>query len=58
MFRDAKVSYSSLDDHSVELVHIFERRKSIIDAAIVRLLKREKEQTVDTVAMKVLLSIN
>ena len=35
------------------LAHVFERRKAIIDTAIVRLLKKAKFMAIDAIAMQV-----
>ena len=37
----------------VDLAHILERRRTIMDAGIVRILKRDKEMTVNSLALKV-----
>lgn len=34
------------------LAHVFERRKAIVDTAIVRLLKKEKSMTTDAIALQ------
>ena len=34
----------------VDLSHLFERRRNIIDAAIVRILKRDREVSMDNIA--------
>ena len=34
----------------VDLAHLFERRRNIIDAAIVRILKRDREASMDTIS--------
>ena len=41
------------EERAVSLAHVFERRRAIIDSAIVRLLKKEKEMSVDNIAMQV-----
>lgn len=43
-----------LSDHAHDLVHLFERRRAIIDSAIMRFLKKEKEMSLDNIANKVL----
>jgi len=42
------VGYHS--NRQVDLGHLFERRKNIMDVAIVRLLKRDREVSTDTIA--------
>ena len=37
---------------SVDLAHVFERRRAIIDASIIRILKKEKITSVDNIALK------
>jgi len=37
-------------NRQVDLAHLFERRRNIMDAAIVRLLKRDREVSTDTIA--------
>lgn len=39
--------------HTLDLAHLFERRRAIMDSAIVRLLKKEKEMSLDDIANKV-----
>ena len=51
----SQVNLSSREERMVDLAHVFERRRAIIDAAIIRMLKREKEMSVDSVAVKVML---
>ena len=41
------------EERAVGLAHVFERRRAIMDSSIVRLLKREKEMSVDNIAMQV-----
>ena len=41
------------EDRAVGLAHVFERRRAIMDSAIVRLLKKEREMSVDNIAMQV-----
>ena len=41
------------DLHCLDLAHVFERRRAIIDSSIVRMLKREKEMSVDCVVLLV-----
>ena len=41
------------EERAVGLAHVFECRRAIMDSAIVRLLKREKEMSVDNIAMQV-----
>ena len=41
------------EHRGADLLHIFERRRAIIDSAIVRILKREKEMSMDNMASKV-----
>lgn len=48
-----QVFHTSQDDRGVELAHVFERRCIIIDAAIVKMLKREKRMSIDNVVLKV-----
>lgn len=38
------------NNKQVDLAHLFERRRNIIDAAIVRILKRDREVSMDTIA--------
>ncbi len=45
---------SSRGDRAVNLAHVFERRRAIMDAAIVRIMKKEKQMSVDNIALKVL----
>ena len=56
-FRDVRLvnrnHLPTLEDRTADLAHIFERRRAIMDSAIVRMLKREKEMSVDTIAVKV-----
>ena len=40
-------------DHTLDLAHVFERRRGIMDSAIMRLLKKEKEMSLDNIANKV-----
>ena len=40
-------------DHALDLAHLFERRRAIIDSAIMRFLKKEKEMSLDNIANKV-----
>ena len=47
------MSTVSREGRSVDLAHVFQRRRAIIDAAIVRTMKREKEMSVDNIAIKV-----
>ena len=42
-----------LSGHSHDLAHLFERRRGIIDSAIMRFLKKEKEMSLDNIANKV-----
>ena len=37
----------------MDLAHVFERRRAIMDSAIVRILKQEKEMSVDNIAFMV-----
>ena len=41
------------NNKQVDLAHLFERRRNIIDAAIVRILKRDREASMDTIASMV-----
>lgn len=38
------------NNKQVDLAHLFERRRNIIDAAIVRILKRDREASMDNIA--------
>lgn len=40
-------------DRAVDLAHVFERRRAVMDSAIVRILKKEKQMSVDNIAHKV-----
>ena len=42
----------------VDLAHLFERRRNIIDAAIVRILKRDREVSMDTISNIVSLQLS
>ena len=44
--------------HTLDLAHLFERRRAIIDSAIIRNLKREKEMSLDNIANKVKLHVH
>lgn len=46
-----------LSDHAHDLAHLFERRRAIIDSAIMRFLKKEKEMSLDNIANKVPVTI-
>ena len=48
-----QVNVSSREERTVDLAHVFERRRAIIDSAIVRILKQEKEMSVDNIAFMV-----
>ena len=48
-----QVNLSSREERTVDLAHVFERRRAIIDSAIVRILKQEKEMSVDNIAFMV-----
>ena len=48
----------SREERSIDLAHVFERRRAIIDSAIVRVLKKEKTLSVDTMAVKVCVCIH
>ncbi len=43
----------SRTDRAVDLAHVFERRRAVMDSAIVRILKKEKQMSVDNIAHKV-----
>ena len=47
---DAQVAIGNHSNKQVDLSHLFERRRNIIDAAIVRILKRDREVSMDTIA--------
>ena len=47
------MNLSSREERTVDLAHVFERRRAIIDSAIVRILKQEKEMSVDNIAFMV-----
>ena len=47
-------SENSREGRSINFAHVFERRRSIIDAAIVRMMKRNKEMSVDNIAIKII----
>ena len=40
-------------DHTPDLTKLFDRRRAIIDSAIVRQLKKNKEMSLDNIANKV-----
>lgn len=42
-----------MSDHTHDLTHLFERRRTIMDSAIIRYLKKEKEMSLDNIANKV-----
>ena len=39
-------------DHTLDLAHLFERRRTIMDSAVIRHLKKEKEMSLDNIADK------
>ena len=47
------MSIPSREERTVDLAHVFERRRAIMDSAIVRILKQEKEMSVDNIAVTV-----
>lgn len=47
---DARMTVGDHGNKQVDLAHLFERRRNIIDAAIVRILKRDREVSMDTIA--------
>ena len=47
---DAQTIIGNHSNKQVDLAHLFERRRHIIDAAIVRILKRDREVSMDTIA--------
>ena len=47
---DARVTVGDHSNKQVDLAHLFERRRNIIDAAVVRVLKRDREVSMDTIA--------
>ena len=47
------MNVSSREERTVDLAHVFERRRAIMDSAIVRILKQEKEMSVDNIAFMV-----
>ena len=47
---DARVTVGNHRNKEVDLAHLFERRRNIIDAAIVRILKRDREASMDTIS--------
>ena len=43
----------SREERTLDLAHVFERRRAIMDSAIIRILKREREMSMDNIAVKV-----
>ena len=43
----------SREERTMDLAHVFERRRAIMDSAIIRILKKEREMSVDNIAVKV-----
>lgn len=46
-------SHPSREDRTIDLAHVFERRRAILDSAIVRILKKEKQMSMDNIAHRV-----
>ena len=46
-------SHPSRADRTIDLAHVFERRRAILDSAIVRILKKEKQMSMDNIAHRV-----
>ena len=55
---NAQVAVGNHSNKQVDLSHLFERRRNIIDAAVVRILKRDREVSMDTIAGIVSLNHN